>query len=66
VIRFRGGDNMVKLIITKTELDQIILWGLDYQKMASQAKLPFEPDETRLLEKLRKKYNSIIGKREGV
>jgi hypothetical protein len=57
---------MVQLIITKTELDQIILWGIHYQNMAAKVKLPFEPDETRLIEKLRKKYNSIIGKGKGV
>lgn len=50
---------MVKLIITKTELDMLILWGRHYQDMAKKAKLDFEPDETHLIEKLRKKYNSI-------
>ena len=66
MIRFRGGDDMVKLIITKTELDQLILWGRHYEDRSKSIGLPFEPDETRLIEKLRKKYNSIIGKRKGV
>ncbi len=57
---------MVKIVITKTELDMILLWGHHYQDMAAKVKLPFEPDETRLIEKLRKKYNSIIGKGKGV
>lgn len=52
----RDGEDMVKLIIKRGELDQLILWGRHYQAMAEKARLPFEPDEVRLLEKLRKKY----------
>lgn len=55
---------MVKLIITKTELDQLILWGRSYENMAKSIRLPFEPDETRLIEKLSKKYNSMVRKGE--
>jgi len=47
---------MVKLIITKGDLEEILLWGKSYERMSENAKLPFEPDEKRLMEKLRKKH----------
>ena len=50
---------MVKLIITKVELEEILLWGKSYERMSENAKLPFEPDEKRLMEKLRKKHKQI-------
>jgi hypothetical protein len=46
---------MVILRITKSELEQLILWGSEYLNTAKDCRVPFEPEETRLLEWLREK-----------
>lgn len=44
----------MKCIISKLELQQLILWGNIAQDNAKEYNVPFEVDEFKLLEKLRK------------
>ena len=44
---------MVNLRITKLELEQLILWGSAYRDSSGEVRVPFEPDELKLIEKLK-------------
>jgi len=45
---------MVNLRLTKMELEEIIVWGRHYQDKAEEVGMPYDEDEKKLLQKLRK------------
>ncbi len=46
------------LRISKTDLEQIILWGASYKDMCEEVAVPFEKDEDDLLDWLKQKRDA--------